>query len=399
MTISILSPAPHGLVAMMALVGAGSALAGEASRRRLAQVKNSRRIGSRMRREALELFASSLAADDRVVLESTGNALAIAGILRRHVANVVAANPMQVRAISHAKVKNDRVDARTLAELLAADLLPQVWIAEEPTRAPRRLTSRRTQLIRQRTRTKNEVCAVLVRNLIARPDVSDLFGKAGRQWMATLELPADERHTLDGCLRQIDFLSDELAVIDGAIAGHVLASGDMRRLLTIPGVDATTATTMMATIGRIHRFPTPRHLIGYVGLDARVRQSGNHAARHGRISKQGASAARHVLVQAAWAAIKTPGPLHAFYCRVKRAAARRSRSSPAPANSRSSHGPCSPSNRTTPTSARSSSRASSADSSSRPAPRHDADEQPRARTPTPTTSNAPATPKPATPTS
>src|SRR4051812_22502570 len=89
-------------------------------------------------REALELFAASLASDDRVVLESTGNALAIAGILRGHVADVVLANPMQVRAISHAKVKNDRVDARTLAELLAADLLPAVWIADEPTRVLRR---------------------------------------------------------------------------------------------------------------------------------------------------------------------------------------------------------------------------------------------------------------------
>jgi transposase len=97
----------------------------------------------------------------------------------------------------------------------------------------------------------------------------------------------------------------------------VLASDDMRRLITIPGVDATTAATMMATIGRIQRFPTPRQLVGYVGLDARVRQSGNSPARHGRISKQGTSAARHVLVQAAWAAIKTPGPLHAFYRRIK----------------------------------------------------------------------------------
>jgi transposase len=124
-------------------------------------------------REALELFASSLAPDDRVVLESTGNALAITNILRGQVAEVVLANPMQVRAISHAKVKNDRVDARTLAELLAADLLPQVWIADDSTRALRRLTSRRTQLVRQRTRTKNEVSAVLIRNLIARPNVSD----------------------------------------------------------------------------------------------------------------------------------------------------------------------------------------------------------------------------------
>jgi transposase len=67
--------------------------------------------------QALQLFAGSLAPTDRVVLESTDNALAIARILKSHVAEVVVANPMQVRAICHAKVKNDRFDARTLAEL------------------------------------------------------------------------------------------------------------------------------------------------------------------------------------------------------------------------------------------------------------------------------------------
>jgi transposase len=80
--------------------------------------------------EQLELFAGSLASNDRVVLESTGNALAIARILQPHVDEVVLANPMHVRAISHAKVKNDRFDSRTLAELLAADLVPRVWISE-----------------------------------------------------------------------------------------------------------------------------------------------------------------------------------------------------------------------------------------------------------------------------
>jgi transposase len=344
-------------------------------------------------RDALELFAASLASDDRVVLESTGNALAIAGILRGHVADVVLANPMQVRAISHAKVKNDRVDARSLAELLAADLLPEVWIADEPTRVLRRLTSRRTQLVRQRTPTKNEVSAVLVRNLVARPDVSDLFGRAGRQWMATLVLAVDERHTLDGCLRQIDFLGEELAVIDRAIAEHVLASSDMRRLLTIPGVDATTVATMMATIGRIQRFPTPRRLVGYVGLDARVRQSGNHPARHGRISKHGASAARHVLVQAAWAAIGRPDR-----CTPSTAASKapRSPSSPSPASSRSASGICSPSNGTTPTNARSSSPASCAGSSSRPAPHHAEASALRAQTTISPPCTAHASPKPAT---
>jgi transposase len=347
-------------------------------------------------REALELFASSLAPDDRVVLESTGNALAIANILRGRVAEVVLANPMQVRAISHAKVKNDRVDARTLAELLAADLLPQVWIADDSTRALRRLTSRRTQLVRQRTRTKNEVSAVLIRNLIARPKVSDLFGRAGRQFMATLVLPADERHTLDGCLRQVDFLGEELAVIDRAIAEQVLASDDMRRLITIPGVDATTAATMMATIGRIQRFPTPRQLVGYVGLDARVRQSGTAPPGTGGSPSKAPPPPITCSFRPPGPRSRRPGRCTPSTGASRPAAAPRSRSSPSPASSRSSPGTCSPSNRTTTTNARCSSPASSAGSSSKPAPHHAPATAPRARTPIHRTCNARASPKLAT---
>jgi transposase len=267
--------------------------------------------------EQLELFAQSLAPCDRVVLESTGNALAIARILEPHVQEVVLANPMHVRAISHAKVKNDRFDARTLAELLAADLVPRVWISDEETRLLRRLTSRRTQLVRQRTRTKNEISAVLVRNLKGRPPVTDLFGKKGRAWLAGLVLPVDERQTVQGALRQLDFLGAEIELIDHALAEQALGSQEIRRLMTIPGVGVTTAATVMATVGDIQRFATADRLVGYLGLDPRSRQSGAAPARHGRISKQGSSAARHVLVEAAWAAIKTPGPLRAFYQRVR----------------------------------------------------------------------------------
>jgi transposase len=265
----------------------------------------------------LRLFAESLDRGDRVALEATGNTLAIARILAPHVGEVVIANPLQVRAISHAKVKADRFDARTLAELLAAGLLPRVWLSDERTRVLRRLTSRRTQLVRRRSRLKNEVSAVLMRNLIARPPVTDLFGRRGRGWLDQLELPEDERDTIDACLRQLDFLAGELATIDRRIAEQALNAPEIRRLMTIPGVDVTSAATMLAVIGDITRFPTSRHLVGYVGLDPRVRQSGTSAARHGHISKQGSSAARHVLVEAAWAAIKTPGPLHAFYERLR----------------------------------------------------------------------------------
>jgi hypothetical protein len=92
--------------------------------------------------------------------------------------------------------------------------------------------------------------------------------------------------------------------------------------MTIPGVDVTTAATLVAVIGDVSRFPSSRHLVGYLGLHPRIRQSGSGLARHGRTSKEGSAAARHVLVEAAWAAARSPGPLRAF---ATRTAARRGR--------------------------------------------------------------------------
>jgi transposase len=75
-----------------------------------------------------------LGTDDRVVLEATGNALAVVRVVQPFVAEVVLAHPKKLRAICEAKVKTDKADARTLAELLAADLIPRVWVGNEQTR-------------------------------------------------------------------------------------------------------------------------------------------------------------------------------------------------------------------------------------------------------------------------
>jgi transposase len=272
--------------------------------------------------EMLRLFAQSLAPTDRVVMEATGNALAIARILAPHVAEVVLAHAKQVRAISHARIKTDKVDAKVLADLLAADLIPAVWIGDDRVRMLRRLVSRRRGLVKRRTQIKNEISAALHRNLKGRNPASDPFGKKGREWIAAQQLPIDERLTVDGGLRQLDFFGDELAEIDRLIAQQVLDDADVRRLLTIPGIDVVTAATLVAAIGDVRRFPTSRRLVGYLGLHPTIRQSGNGPARHGRLSKEGSAAARHVLVEAAWSAAKAPGPLRAF---AQRTAARRGR--------------------------------------------------------------------------
>ena len=267
--------------------------------------------------EELGLFARSLAPDDQVALEASGPALQIARVLEPHVGGVVIANTRKVRAIAEAKVKTDTVDARTLCELLAAGFLPEVFGPDEGTRALRRRLARRAALVRQRTRAKNELHAVLARNLKGRPPMSDVFGVRGREWLETLRLPADERETIAGCLRQVDFLDREIDALERELARSALASEEIRRLMSVPGVNLVSAATFVATVGDIARFETPRKLVSYVGLDPRVRQSGEAPARHGHISKQGSPQARHVLCEAAWIVVRTPGPLRAFYERLR----------------------------------------------------------------------------------
>ena len=103
-----------------------------------------------------------------------------------------------------------------LAQLLAADYLPGVWLADEQTHALRRQVARRAHIVRQRTRLKNQVQAILHRNLVPRCPAADLFGIKGRAWLAEQELPADERQAVEALLRQLDFHGQELAIIDAA---------------------------------------------------------------------------------------------------------------------------------------------------------------------------------------
>jgi transposase len=263
--------------------------------------------------EAFRAWAADLRLDDQVALEATGNSDAIATLLTPIVGRVVVSNPSKTRAIAEAKVKTDKVDARILAQLLAADFLPPVWLPDDRTRALRRHVTRRAHLVRQRTRIKNKIHAILTRNLAPTPPVSGLFGKTRGHWLSMQPLPADERSSVHAPLRQLDFHGAELAVVDKELAIEALADPAVARLMTIPGVDVIAGIAIVAAVGDFHRFDDPGRLVAYVGLNSKVRQLGNSAPVHGRISKAGRAQVRGVPVEAAWSASRAPGPLWAFY--------------------------------------------------------------------------------------
>lgn len=137
--------------------------------------------------------------------------------------------------IRQARAKTDRLDARTLARLLAAGSLDAVWMPDQATWVMRRRLSRRGQLVWARSRTKNQIHAVLMRQLVDRPPVSDLFGVKGRKWLTELQLAFEERETVDGAMRQIEFLDSEIAEVERLIAQDALHSPEIRRLMGVPG--------------------------------------------------------------------------------------------------------------------------------------------------------------------
>jgi transposase len=268
-------------------------------------------------RESLaKLAGTQFTKRDRVALETTTNAWAVADIIRPHVAHVVVSNPVKTRIIAEAKIKTDKVDAEVLAQLLRCDYLPEVWAPDVNTRLLRRLSSRRAGLVADRIATKNRVHSLLGGLLIHAP-LQDIFGPQGRPWLETVELPADQRAVLNLDLRILDAVNREIELLDQQLKTLAYHDDRARLLVTLPGVDYAVAVVLIGALGDISRFRDGDHVAGYFGLVPSTRQSGDHCY-HGPITKCGRGHARWMLIQAAQHLARTHGPLGAFFRRLAR---------------------------------------------------------------------------------
>lgn len=213
------------------------------------------------------------------------------------------AHPSRCKAIASARLKNDKVDARTLAHLLRADLLAEAWIAPVEVRDLRALLRHRARMVRLTTSLKTRIHAVLADRGV-RVDES-LWSRAGRTRLATLDLPPTQRAIVEDCLSLIDSIDVPLRRMRSEIRRLAMPDPRVEALMSIPGIGRLTAMMLVAEIGDISRFGTARKLCAWAGLTPTVRNS-DVKVRHGHISKQGSSWARWMLIEAAMVARARP---------------------------------------------------------------------------------------------
>ena len=163
------------------------------------------------------------------MIEATGNCMAVLRVLSPLVKRVALANPLQVKAIAHARIKTDKIDAGTLASLYAAGYLPEVWRPDASTERTRRLAARRYQVVWNRTRLKNEVHAILHAHLIPKCPQADLFKQRERAWLSRQPVPDDQRTAIERHIRELDRFGEDLDLLEREIAKSTLDDSAPKR--------------------------------------------------------------------------------------------------------------------------------------------------------------------------
>jgi transposase len=235
--------------------------------------------------ESVNELISLFSEPPKVVVEATRNWMWFIAALRERGCQVQLAHPFRTKAIASARIKTDSIDAKTLCDLLRADLIPQSYITTTQELDDRELSRGRINLVHDQTVLKNRIMAILGKDNL-RFQGSDLFGVSGKVWLTEQILSDAKRQVIDVYLNRLSNAQEAIKLIDELIKQRSSSIPEVKLLQTIPGFGTTTAFLLASEIGTIKRFPNAKNFTSYFGLVPRLSQSGNHAY-YGRITKLG----------------------------------------------------------------------------------------------------------------
>jgi transposase len=222
------------------------------------------------------------------------------------------ANPLKLRSIADSSTKNDRTDAYTLADILRGDLLPESYKCEHDILSLRNYVRTRGYLVSLRTGVKCRIHAFCTQK--------------GEHLTTDKPLHLEGRKILTEqgdviilrMFKVLDDLSKQINILETQMKKLIKENDTIRLLMSVPGVGFVTATSICAEVGNFSRFPNPKALINYAGLNPRERSSGERQ-RLGRISKEGSKLLRYTMVECALRVrdMNASKNLYAFYSNLK----------------------------------------------------------------------------------
>lgn len=245
----------------------------------------------------------------RAVIEAGRNWGMMYDLLEELDIKTVVGHPLKIRAIADAKIKSDSIDAKTLAHLLRADLIPEVHVPPKEIREQKNLLRHRVWLVRLQTMTKNRIHQLIDRNHVKRPNVKNIFGVAGRTFLKGLNLSLIDQKLLKDHLELLDSLHEHIRKTEVWIGKELKDNPLIGILITLPGFGKILSALAALEIDNIKRFATPAKFASYSGLIPSTFASGGKVY-HGDLIPNGNRWLRYVFIEASWVAIRTSA-----YCR------------------------------------------------------------------------------------
>lgn len=248
----------------------------------------------RVRNANLDEIAEQYAGAEAAI-EATSNYYPVYDTLDEHL-DVVVADPNQTKALGVVEAKNDRLDAKLLAQLRSAGMIAESYVPSKELRERRALVRGRKQLVEKKNDFENFVHAVLEKQGVSYE--WDPFSQEGREILGgeDLSLGTVARTLIESYLDVIDELDEKIARLEEMIQERAASLPETQLLMSIPGVSFYSSLLITSELGEIERFDRDKEVVSYAGLDPVVRESGD-SRTEGRISKRGSARLRSILVQ------------------------------------------------------------------------------------------------------
>lgn len=265
-------------------------------------------LEKRLPTKKLRRFISSLPGRKHVGAESVGFIYPIYDELSSiQDCDISVCNPNTIRERAKAKIKNDRVDARTLGDLLRTNYFPKSHMADEETREKRFLVKERVTYGVRQANLKNSIKWMLKRRGI---EVKKPLGIQGREQLRSLRLPE-----IDHRLRELELVESIIEELDEKIRMIAATNPKAKILDTLPGLGAYTALFLSSALDDVNRFEDSKQACAYLGVVPELHQSGD-VSWTGHITKLGDKWLRRNLVECARVAVRKDPHLREFFLRI-----------------------------------------------------------------------------------